>query len=103
MRTILMNHAPLILTMIIESILSFGTILPLLAFGVAAIIRKKRPFVLPGGLMMFVFSALGPATGNTDFIFLISVIGEWLMVVFFCRRGVGFFCVSFSISTLACE
>ena len=36
-----MNHAPLILTMIIESILSFGTILPLLAFGVAAVIRKK--------------------------------------------------------------
>ena len=41
MKNILMNHAPLILTMIIESILSFGTILPLLAFGVAAIIRKK--------------------------------------------------------------
>ena len=53
--------------------------------------------------MMFVFSALGPATGNTDFIFLISVIGEWLMVVFFCIRGFGFFCVSFSVSTLVCE
>ena len=83
-----MNHAPLILTMIIESILSFGTILPLLAFGVAAVIRKKGPFVLLGGLMMFVFSALGPATGNTDFIFLISVIGEWLMVFFFWLQAV---------------
>lgn len=68
---------------VIESILSFGTILPLLVFGIAAVIRRKRPFVLIGGLMMFVFSALGPATGNTDFIFLISVIGEWLMVFFF--------------------
>ena len=77
-----MNHAPLILTMIIESILSFGTILPLLAFGVAAVIRKKGPFVLLGGLMMFVFSALGPATGNTDLIFYISMFGELLMVLF---------------------
>jgi hypothetical protein len=32
---------------------------------------------------MFAFSALGPATGNMDLIFFISMIGEVLMVLFF--------------------
>jgi hypothetical protein len=31
---------------------------------------------------MFAFSALGPATGNTDLIFFISMFGEILMVLF---------------------
>ena len=31
---------------------------------------------------MFAFSALGPATGNIDLIFLIGMIGEALMVLF---------------------
>ena len=31
---------------------------------------------------MFFFSALGPATGNTDFLFLISMLGEVLMILF---------------------
>ena len=35
------------------------------------------------GLFMFAFSALGPATGNIDLIFLIGMIGEALMVLFF--------------------
>lgn len=32
---------------------------------------------------MFAFSALGPATGNMDLIFYISMFGEVLMVLFF--------------------
>ena len=31
---------------------------------------------------MFAFSALGPATGNADLIFYISMYGELLMVIF---------------------
>lgn len=31
---------------------------------------------------MFFFSALGPATGNTDILFLISIFGEVLMILF---------------------
>ncbi len=32
---------------------------------------------------MFAFAALGPATGNADLIFLISMFGELFMLFFF--------------------
>ena len=34
------------------------------------------------GFLMFAFSALGPATGNSEYIFYISMYGELLMVIF---------------------
>ncbi|MBR2284838.1 MAG: hypothetical protein IJ874_10555 [Ruminococcus sp.] len=67
----------------INRVLSFGTVLPLIAAGVAVIIREKNPSIFLAGLLMFVFAAVGPATGNADLIFLISMIGELLMAVFF--------------------
>ena len=67
----------------INTILSFGTVIPLMIAGIVAIFRKRGPWVLLGGVVMFAFSALGPATGNTDLIFLISAIGEVLMVACF--------------------
>ena len=36
---------------------------------------------------MFAFSALGPATGNFDLIFLIGMFGELFMVLFFLLYG----------------
>ena len=72
------------LAKIIERVLSFGTVLPLILAGIIAFIEKKQGlFILLGGLAMFIFSALAPATGNTDLIFLISMFGELLMVFFF--------------------
>ena len=35
------------------------------------------------GLLMFVFAALGPATGNMDLLFVISMFGELFMVLFY--------------------
>lgn len=67
----------------INRILSFGTVLPLIAAGVVMMIREKNPSIFLAGLLMFVFAALGPATGNADLIFLISMIGELLMAAFF--------------------
>lgn len=75
----------------INRMLSFGTVLPLIAAGVAVIIREKNPCIFLGGLLMFVFAALGPATGNTDLIFLISMIGELLMAVFFLLFALTFY------------
>ena len=65
------------------SILSVAMVVPLLIGGVWLMIKKKGPFLFLSGLFMFAFSALGPATGNTDLIFLIGMIGEALMVLFF--------------------
>ena len=65
------------------SILSVVMVLPLLLAGIWLMIKKEGPFLFLSGLFMFVFSALGPATGNIDLIFLIGMIGEALMVLCF--------------------
>ena len=65
------------------SILSVAMVVPLLLAGIWLMIKKKGPFLFLSGLFMFAFSALGPATGNVDLIFLIGMIGEMLMVLFF--------------------
>ena len=65
------------------SVLSVAMVVPLLVGGVWLMIKKKGPFLFLSGLFMFAFSALGPATGNVDLIFLIGMIGEALMVLCF--------------------
>ena len=67
----------------VSSILSFGTVIPLMIVGVIAWIKQKTPHLFLSGFLMFAFSALVPATGNTDLIFFISMIGEVLMIAFF--------------------
>lgn len=64
-------------------ILSYGTVVPLIAAGIAVWIKKKDPCLFLAGFLMFAFSALGPATGNFDLIFLIGMFGELFMVLFF--------------------
>ncbi|MBR5897505.1 MAG: hypothetical protein IKZ39_07810 [Lachnospiraceae bacterium] len=62
--------------------LSFGAVLPLLVAGIIVWIKNKKPYLFLSGFFMFAFSALGPATGNMDLIFFISLFGELLMVLF---------------------
>ena len=66
----------------ISRVLSFGTVIPMMIVGVIVWIRQKTPHLFLSGFLMFAFSALGPATGNTDLIFFISMFGEILMVLF---------------------
>ncbi|ACV22883.1 Uncharacterised protein [Slackia heliotrinireducens] len=66
----------------VSKILSFGTVIPMMIAGVAVWIRQKTPHLFLSGFLMFVFSALGPATGNADLIFFISMFGELFMVLF---------------------
>ena len=66
----------------ISRILSFGTVIPMMIVGIIVWIRQKTPHLFLAGFLMFAFSALGPATGNTDLIFFISMFGEVLMVLF---------------------
>ena len=77
----------------VSRVLSFGTVIPMMIAGVIVWIKEKTPHLFLSGFFMFAFSALGPATGNTDLIFFISMFGEILMVLFLylyarakCRR-----------------
>ena len=73
----------------ISRILSFGTVIPMMIAGIIVWIKQKTPHLFLSGFLMFAFSALGPATGNSDLIFFISMFGEVLMVLFlylYCRR-----------------
>lgn len=65
------------------SILSVAMVIPLILGGIWLMVKHQGPFLFLSGLFMFAFSALGPATGNIDLIFLIGMIGEALMVLFF--------------------
>lgn len=66
-----------------SSILAYGMVIPLIITGIAVWIRQKTPALFLSGFLMFAFSALGPATGNFDLIFFISMFGELFMVLFF--------------------
>ena len=66
----------------VSSALSYGTVIPLIFVGIAAWVREKTPALFLSGFLMFAFAALGPATGNFDLIFFISMGGEVLMVLF---------------------
>ncbi|MBR0416720.1 MAG: hypothetical protein IJI56_02810 [Firmicutes bacterium] len=62
--------------------LSFGMVIPMLLCGLVAWIKQKNGNLFFAAFFMFLFSALGPATGNTDLIFYVSMFGEVLMVLF---------------------
>lgn len=67
----------------VSSVLSYGTVVPLIIAGIVVWIRQKTPALFLAGFLMFAFSALGPATGNFDLIFFISMFGEVCMALFF--------------------
>ena len=67
----------------VSGVLSYGTVVPLIIAGVIVWVRQKTPALFLAGFLMFAFSALGPATGNTDLIFFISMFGEVCMALFF--------------------
>lgn len=67
----------------ISGLLSYGTVVPLMIVGIVVWAKQKTPRLFLSGFLMFAFSALGPATGNFDLIFYISMYGEVLMVLFF--------------------
>ena len=67
----------------VSNVLSFGTVIPLMIAGIVVWIKQKTPALFLAGFLMFAFSALGPATGNFDLIFFISMFGEVCMALFF--------------------
>lgn len=65
------------------SVLAYGMVVPLIIAGIIVWIKQKTPTLFLSGFLMFAFSALGPATGNFDLIFFISMFGEVCMIAFF--------------------
>lgn len=71
----------------VSSLLSYGTVVPLIAAGVWIWIKQKTPTLFLSGFLMFAFAALGPATRNFDLIFFISMGGEVMLILFLYLYG----------------
>ena len=67
----------------VSMLLAFGTILPVILAGVWVWIKQKTPLLFLAGFLMFAFAALGPASGNLDLNFLITMFGEVFLGLFF--------------------
>ena len=66
----------------IDTILNIGSVIYMLIAGIILLIVKREFFYFLSGLFMLIFSAIGPASGNSDLNFLLSVYGEILMIIF---------------------
>ena len=66
---------------IVNSLLTFGTVLPLMIVGIVVWVKQKTPHLFLAGFLMFAFSGLGAAC--LELMFYISMYGEVLMALFF--------------------
>ena len=65
---------------IVNSALTFGTVIPMMVAGVFVWIRQKTPYLFLSAFLMFAFSGLGAAC--LELMFYISMYGELLMALF---------------------
>lgn len=66
---------------IVNSLLTFGTVIPLMIVGIVVWKKQKTPNLFLAGFLMFAFSGLGAAC--LELMFYISMYGEVLMAAFF--------------------
>ena len=66
---------------LINNLLTFGTVIPLMIVGIVVWVKQKTPFLFLAGFLMFAFSGLGAAC--LELMFYISMYGEILMALFF--------------------
>ena len=67
---------------IIFTVMNIGSVIYMIVVGIILFLRKKDYFFFLSGLFMLIFSAIGPATGNADLNYLLSMYGEVLMIIF---------------------
>ncbi len=65
---------------IVNSLLTFGTVIPMMIAGVVVWIKQKTPHLFLSAFLMFAFSGLGAAV--LELMFYISMYGELLMALF---------------------
>ena len=66
---------------IVNSLLTFGTVIPLMIVGIVVWKKQKTPRLFLAGFLMYLFSALGVLC--LELMFYISMYGEVLMATFF--------------------
>ena len=66
----------------IDTIMNIGSVIYMIIAGLILLVIKREFFYFLAGLLMLIFSAIGPASGNSDLNFLLSVYGEILMMIF---------------------
>ena len=66
---------------IVNSLLTFGTVIPLMIVGIVVWVKQKTPHLFLAGFLMFAFSGLGATC--LELMFYISMYGEVLMALFF--------------------
>ena len=66
---------------IVNSLLTFGTVIPLMIVGIVVWKKQKTPRLFLAGFLMYLFSALGVIC--LELMFYISMYGEVLMATFF--------------------
>ncbi len=65
---------------IVNSLLTFGTVIPMMIAGIVVWVRQKTPYLFLSAFLMFAFSGLGAAC--MELMFYISMYGELLMALF---------------------
>ena len=65
---------------IVNSLLTFGTVIPMMIAGVVVWVKQKTPHLFLSAFLMFLFSGLGAAC--LELMFYISMYGELLMTAF---------------------
>ena len=65
---------------IVNRLLTFGTVIPMMVAGVIVWIKQKTPHLFLSAFLMFLFSGLGAAC--LELMFYISMYGELLMALF---------------------
>lgn len=65
---------------VVNSLLTFGTVIPMMIAGIVAWVRQKTPCLFLSAFLMFLFSGLGAAC--LELMFYISMYGELLMALF---------------------
>lgn len=71
---------------IVNSLLTFGTVIPLMIVGIVVWVKQKTPTLFLAGFLMFLFSGLGAAC--LELMFYISMYGEILMALYFYLYGI---------------
>ena len=65
---------------IVNSLLTFGTVIPMMVAGIVAWVKQKTPHLFLSAFLMFLFSGLGAAC--MELMFYISMYGELLTALF---------------------
>ena len=63
-------------------LMNIGCVIYMIIAGIILYVKSREYYFLLAGVFMLIFSAIGPAMGNPDITYLLSMYGEVLMIIF---------------------